>query len=191
MGIKEILSIGLGEFNKLKESQLRSLTGKLVSAANKRVRRFEASGEKSPALSQVEREGIFSTKGKTFNEVRQEFARLRRFLTSETGNIRGARRVRARVMQNLAKSGVNITPEQYNSFFEAYEKLKQSSPEVAEKRFKYMAMREISNRLDDDKDPDTVARQLTTDFNNIYEQEEREEQELADVSEFFEAEEIL
>ena len=69
MGIKDILSMGLNEFNKLKESQLRSLTNKLVSAANKRVRRFEAAGVKSPALSKVEQEGIFSTRNKSFNEL--------------------------------------------------------------------------------------------------------------------------
>lgn len=191
MGIKDILSMGLKEFNKLTSSDLRSLTTKLVSAANKRVKRFELSGEKSPALSRVEQEGKFSIRGKNFNEVRSEFARAKRFLESETGNLRGARRIRTRVTENLAKSGVDISPDQYNRFFDAYEKLKQMSPEVADRRFKYMAMREISNRIEGNEDPATIARQLTTEFNNIYEQQEMEEQELNNVSEFFETEEIL
>ena len=191
MTIKDILSIGLNEFNKLKESQLRSLTGKLVSAANKRVRRFEAAGEKSPALSQVEQEGMFSTRNKSFNEVRQEFARARRFLTSETGNIRGARRVRNRVIENLRRTGVDISQDQYNIFFEAYEKLKQRDPAVAEKRFKYLAMREISNRIDDEMDPAEVVEALSRDFNSIYESAEEEEEMYANISEFFETDETL
>lgn len=186
MGIKDILSMGLNEFNKLKESQLRSLTNKLVSAANKRVRRFEAAGEKSPALSKVEREGIFSTRNKSFNELRQEFARTRRFLQSETGNLRGARRVQNQVINNLNRSGVSITRDQYNAFFDAYEKLKQQNPEVAERRFKYMAMKEISDRINDDTDPAAIAEALANDFNSIYEATEEQEQDAYAISEFFE-----
>lgn len=186
MGIKDILSMGLNEFNKLKESQLRSLTNKLVSAANKRVRRFEAAGEKSPALSKVEQEGIFSTRNKSFNELRQEFARTRRFLQSETGNLRGAKRVQNQVINNLNRSGVSITRDQYNTFFDAYEKLKQQNPEVAERRFKYMAMKEISDRINDDTDPAAIAEALANDFNSIYEATEEQEQDEYAISEFFE-----
>lgn len=186
MGIKDILSMGLNEFNKLKESQLRSLTNKLVSAANKRVRRFEAAGEKSPALSKVEQEGIFSTRNKSFNELRLEFARTRRFLQSETGNLRGARRVQNQVINNLNRSGVSITRDQYNAFFDAYEKLKQQNPEVAERRFKYMAMKEISDRINDDTDPAAIAEALANDFNSIYEATEEQEQDEYAISEFFE-----
>lgn len=186
MGIKDILSMGLNEFNMLKESQLRSLTNKLVSAANKRVRRFQAAGVKSPALSKVEQEGIFSTRNKSFNELRQEFARTRRFLQSETGNLRGAKRVQNQVINNLNRSGVNITRDQYNAFFDAYEKLKQQNPEVAERRFKYMAMKEISDRINDDTDPAAIAEALANDFNSIYEATEEQEQDEYAISEFFE-----
>ena len=186
MGIKDILSMGLNEFNKLKESQLRSLTNKLVSAANKRVRRFQAAGERSPALSKVEQEGIFSTRNKSFNELRQEFARTRRFLQSETGNLRGAKRVQNQVINNLNRSGVSITRDQYNVFFDAYEKLKQQNPEVAERRFKYMAMKEISDRINDDTDPAAIAEALANDFNSIYEATEEQEQDEYAISEFFE-----
>ena len=189
MGIKDILSMGLNEFNKLKENQLRSLTNKLVSAANKRVRRFQAAGQKSPALSKVEQEGIFSTRNKSFNELRQEFARTRRFLQSETGNIRGAKRVQNQVINNLNRSGVSITRDQYDAFFDAYEKLKQQNPEVAERRFKYMAMKEISDRINDDTDPAAIAEALANDFNSIYEATEEEEQDAYAISEFFETDE--
>lgn len=186
MGIKDILSMDLNEFNKLKESQLRSLSNKLVSAANKRVRRFQTAGEKSPALSKVEQEGIFSTRNKSFNELRQEFARTRRFLQSETGNLRGAKRVQNQVINNLNRSGVSITRDQYNAFFDAYEKLKQQNPEVAERRFKYMAMKEISDRINADTDPAAIAEALANDFNSIYEATEEQEQDEYAISEFFE-----
>lgn len=191
MNVKDILNMGLNEFNKLKADALRKVTNSLVSAANKRVRRFEAAGEKSPALSQVENEGRFSTANKSLNELRQEFARARRFMTAETGNLRGARKVRNKVVNNLSRAGVNISQDQYNNFFEAYEKLKQKDPAVAESKFKYLAMREISNRIDDEMDPEEVAEALARDFNSIYENAENEEQEYANISDFFETDEDL
>lgn len=192
MTIKEIMSMTPAQFNKLTEPELRKVTTQLVSAANKRVRRFEESGQRSPALSHVmEHGGRFSTKDKTFNQIRAEYARTRRFLESETGNIRGARRVENRVISGLRGAGVDISPDQYNSFWAAYEKLKEVSPEVAEKRFKYMAMRELSDRIEDGRDPEAIARTIAQDFNQIYERQEQIAQDIANVSDFFETDENL
>ena len=192
MTIKEIMNLSTDQFNKLTKSELRKATNQLVSAANKRIRRFEQADQKSPALSHVmEHGGRFSTRGKSFNQVRSEYARARRFLESETGNIRGARRVETRVISGLHNAGVDISPDQYNQFWSAYEKLKELNPEVADKRFKYMAMKELSNRIEGDIDPGTIARTITSDFNQIYEKQEQLSQDIANVSEFFETDENI
>lgn len=192
MKIKDIMAFTPDQFNKLTDAELRKVTSSLISAANKRVRRLENAGQQSPALSHVmQHGGRFSIKGKTFNQVRAEYARTRKFLESETGNLRGARRVENRVISGLNNAGVNINSEQYNEFWKAYEKLKDLSPEVANTRFKYMAMKELSNRMESGKSPEEIAEAITKDFSRIYEEEEQLTQDLANVSEFFETDENI
>lgn len=96
LSISEIMDIDLDAFNSLKESDLRHLTSRLVSAANKRVRRLEAKGINSPAMRNLGNGKRFSTKlekgtkrENRVNKLRQEFARARSFLSSETSTIKG------------------------------------------------------------------------------------------------------
>ena len=51
--ISDILDIGLDEFNKLKESDLRHLTSRLVSESNKRIRRLQKHELNTPAYQQL------------------------------------------------------------------------------------------------------------------------------------------
>ena len=92
--IENILSMDIDKFNKLKEPDLKKIVGRLVSAANKRIRRMESAGIESPALSGVKRSGgTFSVKDKNLDQLRSEYARAKRFLTSKTSTIKGAKKV--------------------------------------------------------------------------------------------------
>lgn len=65
---------------------------KKVSLANKRIRRLEANDLKdSPAYQIYLKEGgkPFSVRGKTFNELQHEEARLNKFINSLTSTVRG------------------------------------------------------------------------------------------------------
>ena len=108
--ISDILDIGLDEFNKLKESDLRHLTSRLVSASNKRIRRLQKHNLNTPAYQGLGEEKAFSTKlpkgtsrQQRVNRLRAEFSRARNFLASETSTIAGYRSFVDRTEERIAR----------------------------------------------------------------------------------------
>ena len=57
MTVQDILNMDNTTFNKLTESEMRKVVGRLVSAGNKRLRSFERAGESSPATRHGEKSG--------------------------------------------------------------------------------------------------------------------------------------
>ena len=88
--IRDIMNIAEGDFLSLTEKEQKAVTSRLVSAANKRVRRFVKSvGEVN--LKSYTSEGKFSVKGKTKKggELAHEFNRVKEFLSRKTSSVRG------------------------------------------------------------------------------------------------------
>lgn len=108
----------------------RQEASRLASKANKRIERLEKNDLKSsPAYQKWVKDGSvrFGVKGKTYNEVQAEVARLNNFLNSETSTIRG--------IENVLKTMADNTGIQYDdlsdlrskasNFFEIASKLEQ------------------------------------------------------------------
>lgn len=96
MSISDIMNLPIEDFNKMGESDLRRITSRLVSAGNKRIRLLEKRGINSPAMMSLGTDTKFSTKlqkniGKDqrVNKLRQEFSRVRNFLSLKTSTARG------------------------------------------------------------------------------------------------------
>lgn len=88
--IRDIMNIAEGDFLSFSEKEQKAITSRLVSAANKRVRRFVKSiGEVN--LKSYTSEGKFSVKGKTkkSGELAHEFKRVKEFLSRKTSSVRG------------------------------------------------------------------------------------------------------
>lgn len=88
--IRDIMNIAEGDFLSFTEREQKAITSRLVSAANKRVRRFVKSiGEVN--LKSYTSEGKFSVKGKTkkSGELAHEFKRVKEFLSRKTSSVRG------------------------------------------------------------------------------------------------------
>lgn len=107
--ITDILDIDLDTFNRLNEKELRSITSRLVSAGNKRIRRLQSHDINSPAMQSLGNEKAFSTKlpkgtnrQQRINRLRSEFSRARSFLTSETSTIGGYRKFTKRTKERIA-----------------------------------------------------------------------------------------
>lgn len=103
--IQDIMNL---DFNKdiatLKRSDLAKLTSRLVSAANKRIRRLAKSdiGKLSPAyMSRMERGGFFSVKGKSRGEIESVFSEARGFFQLKTSSVKGWRDVRHKLATEL------------------------------------------------------------------------------------------
>jgi len=91
---------------------LKAEVSRMASLANKRLRRLESHGlEDTPAYKHwIEQGGEkFSVRGKDYNALQKELARVRQFTESKTSTIRGAQKV---LQEIAANTGANITGKQ-------------------------------------------------------------------------------
>ena len=113
------------------ERKLRAEARRLVSMANKRLRRLEEQNLiNSPAYKKWVEDGAqkFSVKGKSMEEVKQEIARMNDFLKKQTSTVKGAKQY----FQNVAKEvGIKKFDDftdlqnKLNTFFETTAKIKE------------------------------------------------------------------
>lgn len=185
--IEDILNMDIDTFNKLGLSDMKQVVGRLVSAGNKRLRSFEKRDETSPATRYIRRSGgAFTTKGKDLNALRAEYIRAKGFLQSQTGTIKGWKTTRKETIASLHDQGIDITVEQFDRFWRAYQDLKELDPNVATKSLKYTMLEEISNRVENtSKTPDEIATELHEQISKIYEQRAELKNEEGGVSRFF------
>lgn len=187
--ISDILNMDIRDFNQLGLSDLRKVVGRLVSAVNKRLRRFEKAGVSSPATRALEQSGgVLSTKGKNLNQLRMEFARAKNYLEMETSSRKGFENVKNRTIETLRARGVNINPEQLNSLFTVYNKLKDIDPSITYMSWKYELMSDIA-QMDDTLDVQTRLMQAKERYDELYEEKQEQfgkEVTLYGVSGFFE-----
>lgn len=109
LSVQDILNL---DTRKLTDDQLRAVTTRLASAANKRIRRMEKAGTESPALKNVKRSGgDFSTKGKDAKGIRSEFKRAKGFLQSKTSSLRGYKKVKTASPKRKAKTPRTTTKD--------------------------------------------------------------------------------
>ena len=139
MSIADILNIPYEEWNSLSTSDLRALTTRLNSAANKRLKRLQArkEGKYSPAL-QTRREGRkkdgevrkFSSKlpknmasDVANGKIKSAFADVKNFLTSKTSTAKGAGEFKEKLLERfpeLTNKGGEISEYKMSRVWKAY-----------------------------------------------------------------------
>lgn len=190
MSVQDILNMDNATFNKLSTSEMRKVVGRLVSVGNKRLRSFDRAGESSPATRHVSKSGgAFSTKGKDLNALRAEYTRAKNFLQAKTGTRKGWKQVKKETIAGLKKQGVEMTEQQFNDVWQAYEDLKELSPEVANRGLKYSVLKEVADMVTDEtKSADEIATAIHENLSQIYEERAGLEHGVDGVSGFFEIE---
>ena len=105
-------------------------------------------------------------------------------MESKSGTISGWKDVQIRTINSLKQWGVQLSKKNFDDFWKTYEKLKEVSPEISNKKLKYEVLKEISNAIKQDIPPDEIVRKMQKRLDAIYE----EQAELMDdgVSGFFE-----
>lgn len=147
-----------------KERELRQEASRLVSLANKRIKRIEQQGLlESPAYKKYVEDGKqkFGIRGKNVDEVKQEIARMNDFINKQTSTVKGTKKY----LENVAKS-VGITKfenhkelqDELNTFFRGVDKVRdylRNSKEVSvaigySKIFEVVSdyVQEVNNELD-------------------------------------------
>lgn len=109
---------------------------RLAAIANKRLTRLENNDLKStPAYQRFIKDGgaKFGVKGKSFNQVQSEVARLNRFLESQTSTVKGANKVLKEMANNTGIKYKNLKELRAKStkFFELSSKVEQYLRTVA------------------------------------------------------------
>lgn len=118
---------------KAKEDRIRAYrreASRKSSMANKRIERLEKRGlTDSPAYKKWVKDGSvrFGVRGKTYNEVQQEMARLDNFINSQTSTIRGVNKVLKNMADNtgIKYSNMKDLQQQSKMFFELSSKVEQ------------------------------------------------------------------
>lgn len=108
----------------------RKEVSRLAAIANKRIKRLEQKDlTDSPAYRKLVENGEpkFSVRGKDFNQVQQEYGRLKRFLESQTSTIRGINQNLKDIAENTGIKYKNIGELKAltNKFFELSSKVEQ------------------------------------------------------------------
>lgn len=121
------------------QRKLRADASRLVSMANKRLKRMEQQNLiNTPAYKKWVEDGgqKFGIKGKTMAEVKQEVARLNDFLKKQTSTVTGAKQYLKNVASKVGVkdfSDFNDLQKKLNNFFETTAKVKeylQNSKEI-------------------------------------------------------------
>lgn len=112
------------------QAEFRKEVSRLASLANKRIQRLENSKlTDSPAYQKwVENGGVkFGVKGKTYNQLQSEMARLNRFINAQTSTVRG---INSTLKEMAANTGIKYGTlkelrSKATSFFELASKVEQ------------------------------------------------------------------
>ena len=125
--------IVIGVYIKDKEKQIREYrkeATRLMSMANKRLKRLEKNGlTDSPAYQKFLEGGTpkFSVKGKDYNELQKEVARMNKFLNAQTSTVRGINATLKEMANNTGIKYKNLTElrSRAKQFFELASKVEQ------------------------------------------------------------------
>ena len=131
-------------WTELSAKELKSVVSRLASAANKRVTRAVASGSASWAVKSVQRGGKFSVAKKDLESLRNEYQRVRAFLSDQNSTAAGWKQTRNELSENLQEAGYDVTPSQVERMINAYNHLMEVDGTTLSREDRYKYMKELA-----------------------------------------------
>lgn len=179
--VQNILDTPLFDLKKMTDSELRTVVGRLVSAGNKRLRRYES---KKGELPNAGRQGTyeerkFSTQGKDRTELMEEFKRAKNFFGAETSSLTGEKNVKTKSQQALNENfGISVSDEDYDIYWKAFDRLKELHPEIDERNYKYTILSHMDKMIEKRKGKPyksykTFARAIEKKLDDLYKENQR------------------
>ena len=196
---KTALELTGSDIRGMTRNELANAVSVIASAANKRIVRLEQAGQ--PIQDTWKK---FSVAGKSRAELMREFSRVKNFMTGETTSLSGQASVRRKVAEQLAKSSLEQKPgeserkyqqrlnkktkelntflkdkKKYDKFWRAYEMLKEKSPQVANKQYKYKILQEQKQFMiaNPRARKTTILKNMEKAFKDLYKAEQKEQTE--------------
>lgn len=207
LSVDDVLKLKPNQLEEMSDSDLRKVVGRLVSAGNKRLRRFEKRGENSPAYRRaMQSGGKFSTKGKDRDALLNELQRARIFFKDETSSLKRWREVKVEYSRGIGVNAPDVDEngeysynepeEEYidfdymngnNDFSRAvwamFDRLQEIDPTIANVSNKYLVAQTIADMVIESGHPLNSIHEMTY---NIYDRLVEMEKEMEATNEEFE-----
>lgn len=182
--VNDLLNMESREFSQVAQDRqaLSRVVSRLASAANKRIKRMQAQGENSPALIRaMESGGKFSVKGKSTEELKREYMRVKNFLQDKTSDLKQWKKLKKKLQDSLAKSGITLDEGKVGKVIHIYEEVRKKNPEVSAREYKYKIFDTIQT-LSDNISINQQIDYIEDNLENIYLETKKEKDSIKDVS---------
>ena len=138
MTTKELLNLDPDAINRMSRKELAKVVSQMATTANKRLQRLSktAIGQLSPAYTRAQsrayttaKGGRYGTKGKTLNQLRNEYKAAKSFLESKTGSVKGWAVTREKTYERIG-GGFNGNVDIERDFWTGYRRFESLHPEI-------------------------------------------------------------
>ena len=150
---KTVWSISFDIVTKQTRKEMYVDAKKAIDAANKRIKRLEASGLFSPALESVKKHGgKFSTKGLNRNQLLREYAKAVEFMNMKTSTITGAKAYEKQIAMKLSNKAKTLTIDQKKTLFKAVRRTMEANPTLSDLYGSDRLIRFVADEVSDNND---------------------------------------
>ena len=152
---KTVWSISFDIVTKQSRKEMYKDAKKAIDAANKRIKRLEASGMFSPALESVKKHGgKFSTKGLNRNQLLREYAKAVEFMNMKTSTITGAKAYDRQIAMKLSNKAKSLTIDQKKTLFKAVRRTMEANPTLSDLYGSDRLIRFVADEVADNNEDD-------------------------------------
>lgn len=167
---KTVWSISFDVVTKQTRKEMYKDAKKVIDAANKRIKRLEASGLFSPALESVKKHGgKFSTKGLNRNQLLREYAKAVEFMNMKTSTITGAKTYEAKIAMKLSNKAKSLTIDQKKTLFKAVRRTMEANPTLSDLYGSDRLIRFVADEVaDNNEDLDSLLKSSFSELDRNY-----------------------
>lgn len=167
---KTVWTISFDVVNRQSRKEMYKDAKKVIDAANKRIKRLEASGVFSPALESVKKHGgKFSTKGLNRNQLLREYTKAIQFMNMKTSSVTGAKVYEKQIAMKLSNKAKNLTIEQKKTLFKAVRRTMEVNPAMSELYGSDRLIRFVADEVaDNNEELDSLLKASFTELDRNY-----------------------
>ena len=170
LSTQDLLNIDPSKMAKMGEKELREAVSRLGATGNKRLKR---GGETpSPIVVETRKSGKFTTSNKDLIALRNEYMRVRLFLTEKTSTVKGWKDAQADLARELKKEGWTVKKADIPKLYSGFLKLTNADPSALTRGERYKYLREaaelvIGEGSRDYKSAESIFDSLATALQNL------------------------
>lgn len=179
MSVDDILIMSMSKFQQYSDREQKEIVSRLVSAANKRLRRLEKNDIVNPATLRVDFSGgKFSTAWKSGTDLENELYRAKSFMKSKFSTMRGWKDFNKKIDKEININDDNNDTDSDNKrnliklAYSYYDYLSDLDPRIRNKSDKYKVVDKITESLESGKKGKDVINSALKYIKEAYKQEQ-------------------